>query len=513
MATQKTRSKRSSHSQVSSTDSKTLLRQAAKYLGVNVVSEAVCEGHCAPLDFFHDWILHRPSLSLVLGPRGGGKSYLSALATHFDSMSAPCHQTKVLGGSEAQSAQIYQALKSIADHRDSPLMAVLTATKADYGNGSEVSYIPASSRSVRGPHVHSLRLDEVDEMDSDIRESAFGMCMGMDGIPASISMTSTWHRVGGPMSELLERGEGGDFPVYRFCVWEVLEKCPDSRSGKSLENCPACPLLKWCHGDRDGHGRGLPKAKRSSGHYTIDSLIQKVKGISARVFESDYLCSGPRADGVWFSQFDEAANVSVDAEFDPRLPVYVSIDSGVFTGAVFLQVRDVAGGHHVNVFADYLREGISAESAAREILDLFRQYCGSTERYVSTDAAGGARNPVGPTVIAEYERVGLRGRSGIQQWPKYPGCIQVGLATIEAMVKSADGVVRLKIHPRCRGLISAFRSYARAKRAGQWQDYPEDPQHPAEDLMDALRGQLALLFPEGRKPQPNFNRLPAGKVF
>ena len=463
------------------------------------------------MDFLEALVYDRPPLVLGMGSRGAGKTYLSGFATHCDSMSWPGHDTMILGGSEAQSAQMYQALREF-EHSDIGLDPIVSFNRerATYENGSTVSYIPASPKSVRGPHVPTLRLDEVDEIDADIRESSLGMCMDMGGQAASVTMTSTWHRVGGPMKELLERGDAGDFPVYRFCVFEVLERCPDERSGKFLERCPECPLKKWCWSDIDGHGGGVPKAKRSSGHYTIDSLIQKVRGVSARVFESDYLCLGPKADGVWFTQFDEASNVSADAEYDPGLPVFLSIDSGVHTGAVLLQ-RDARGA--VRVVADYFAEGLSAEQAGRAVQVLLGGLCGDAELVVSTDSAGGARNPVGPTVLAEYERIGLRGRSGIQQWPKYPGCIADGLATIEALIRSADGAVGLTIHPRCRHLIAAFRSYARAKRAGQWMDYPEDPQHPHEDLIDALRGQLAILMPEGRRPPPAFQRQRAGRVF
>jgi hypothetical protein len=129
------------------------------------------------------------------------------------------------------------------------------------------------------------------------------------GVGAAITMTSTWHRIGGPMSELMARGDTGEFPVYRFCIWEVLERCDDERSGKKLENCPACPLISWCHADRDSRPDGLPKAKRSNGHYSIDALVQKVRGISRRVFESDYLCLGPKSAGVWFTEFDRDRNV------------------------------------------------------------------------------------------------------------------------------------------------------------------------------------------------------------
>ena len=89
-------------------------------------------------------------------------------------------------------------------------------------------------------------------MDTDIRESAMGMCMGSrrrrrgretvrEGLPASVIMTSTCHRVNGPMAQLIEQAEAGDFPLYTMCVFEVLERCPDERSGPRLEKCPECP--------------------------------------------------------------------------------------------------------------------------------------------------------------------------------------------------------------------------------------------------------------------------------
>ena len=101
------------------------------------------------------------------------------------------------------------------------------------------------------------------------------------------------------------------------------------------------------------------------------------------------------------------------------------------------------------------------------------------------DPAGSARTAVGPTVRGEYERAGLPGRYGLETWPVSPKAD--GLQLVEAMLCSADGTVSLMIHPRCRRLITALQSYARARRAGQWMDYPEDPQHPHEDDRPIVR--------------------------
>ena len=109
-----------------------------------------------------------------------------------------------------------------------------------------------------------------------------------------------------------------------------------------------------------------------------------------------------------------------------------------------------------------------------------------------------ARTAVGPTVRGEFERAGLRGRNGLESWPVSPK--SDGLQLIEALLRSADGTVSLTIHPRCRNLIQAFGSYARAKSGTQWLDHPLDPQHPWEDLIDPLCGGLKLEFPEGRRP-------------
>jgi hypothetical protein len=85
-----------------------------------------------------------------------------------------------------------------------------------------------------------------------------------------------------------------------------------------------------------------------------------------------------------------------------------------------------------------------------------------------------------------------------------------GLALVESFV--AVDPPKLLIHPRCRNLIDAFANYKRKRRGGQWIDDPEDPQHPYEDLIDSLRSGLLDKFPEGRKPDPGFMKVPGRRV-
>lgn len=442
----------------------------------------------------------------MIGPRGGGKSFLAGFSAFLDSVRYDRHGARILGGSLAQADQIYNAISGFALHPGAAGIArSMSKTRAEFITGSEVSMLAASATSVRGPHVPTLKLDEVDEIDPAIRDAALGMCMARRGVPAMITLTSTWHRVSGPMSELSERARGGEFPLYTFCAFEVLERCPEGRSGPALERCPECPLVRWCHDVPPGRA---PKAKRSSGHYAIESLVQKLRLASARTFEADYLCLGPRADGLWFPAFDPARHVRESAEYDPAWPVHLAIDSGVFTGAVFFQVRESGEAPVVTVFADYLAEGLTAEANARAIVGLAAARCNGRMEHRSTDPAGRARNAIGPSVVAEYERSGMK---GIEGWPVRP--VVDSLALVDSFLAPADGAVRLLIHPRCEHLVRAFRSYRRKKLRGQWLDQPEDPQHPAEDLIDALRGGLTRRWPDGRMPASTMPRVAARSVF
>ena len=113
----------------------------------------------------------------------------------------------------------------------------------------------------------------------------------------------------------------------------------------------------------------------------------------------------------------------------------------------------------ISVVDDYLSEGLAAERNARAIRAKSEQY-GRVIRYY-TDPAGGARNPVGPTVMAEYERAGL---TPLDRWPLRG--VSDSLELVQSFLGGDGNPTRLFIHPRCRHTINALSSYHRAKRAG-----------------------------------------------
>lgn len=487
------------------------------FIGADLARAPVCENHHAPLDIFADIYFDKPSEIVVLGPRGGGKSLMSAIATHMECRAAPDYAARIMGGSEQQSMQIYENIENWVMRggggggSDADRIRALHKRNALYVNGSNIAILTASTRSARGPHVPRLCLDEVDEMRRDIFGSAVGMAQEdtRKGHKTSIIMTSTWHRETGLMGEQVEAARSGRFPIREFCVFEVLERCPDERSGPDLEKCPECPIMSICHEDIDGYGRGVPKAKRSNGHYSIDTLVQKTVLLGMGMIESDYLCRGPRHEGIWFRTFsdenvaDEAQLRAGMAEYHPNYVVHIPIDYGVETGAVAFQVRKRATMgvivEDIHVFGEYYSDSRGAEANARAIRETFEPLMGGKDINtcdIRIDPAASSRDPIGPTGMAEYRKGGIR---AIRWWPNMSHRKLESLRLIDSFIQSGANIRNLYIHPRCTILIKAFRQYSRARVHDIWLPKPADPQHPWEEMIDALAGGLLAIYPNGRE--------------
>jgi hypothetical protein len=241
----------------------------------------------------------------------------------------------------------------------------------------------------------------------------------------------------------------------------------------------------------------------------FDRIVTKFEG--TRLGQQELLAEVLEvADGVWFHRFDPATHVSEAAEYDPNFPVHLAIDCGVsrHVGAVWFQARGLDPlRRRVTVFGDFHAEGLYSEAAAKAIWARGRELsCLGRADTVRLDPASSARTGIGPTAYGEFERV--FGPKVMARWPGHR--VTDGLDQLEVLLDKG----LLLIHPRCAKLKAAFQNYARRRTGrGDWLDEPTDPQHPHEDLMDALRGGVRDRFPEGRVEQPTMHQVRAGRIF
>jgi hypothetical protein len=480
-------------------------------LGLRLAVDPVCPGHVSPYQIFHYKYKYNPSTSIVHGPRGGGKSMMAGVGAHLRCRMNPRYKVKILGGSKQQSGQVYEAIHDHiyeSDSGDGDRQAIdkLLKETAIYKNGSSITMLAASPKAARGPHAPHLILDEVEEQNADVMQGAVGIVQEYRerGFKPIIEMLSTWHKVGGLMEKKMETAQERGTPVFQFCIFEVMERCPDSYSGRNLENCPSCPIHRHCWADKLDNPKAMPRAKKSNGHYTLETVLQKMDAVSERQFEADYLCKGPRVEGIWYPNYDDQLNVDpIRGEFDPRFKVHVSADYGVCTGAVFFQIKKYFQGdklvEDLCVFADYWAESRTAGENAGAIREIAHQFSNDRMDRTMMDSAAKSREGVGTTGREQYY---LAGFQDIEFWPKVRNKVD-SLEILNSFIKSASGQRHLFVHPRCKMMRRSLQQYRRASKGGVWFDHPADPQHPEEELIDALTGGLNTLYPQGRVRRTN----------
>ncbi|MFZ5451501.1 MAG: hypothetical protein ACOZF2_06480 [Thermodesulfobacteriota bacterium] len=280
-----------------------LLEFIESFWGLRIPRVHVCPEHTPPAQYIIDSFFEEVQDSVCWANRGGGKTLLGALATWLDTVFKPECATKILGGSLEQSKKMYQHLTGEGDGwglvtedfqylTEGEMLAARTATI----NGSNINILTASMKSVRGPHPQKLKLDEVDECDDRIYEAALLIPKTKRSIRASTQIYSTMHKAYGLMNRVIEEAAVSGYKVYKWCVFDVMEKCQEWRE------CETCPLLEDCQG----------KARHADGFYSIEDAISEKRKVSRDTWLSEMLCYKPSQEGLIYKEFDIDVHVVSD---------------------------------------------------------------------------------------------------------------------------------------------------------------------------------------------------------
>lgn len=437
------------------------------FLGLNVCDRNICAEHNSPMDYlwhcFASDFSHSKKANadaVVWANRGGGKTELAAVATLLDCVFKPNCQVRILGGSGEQAGRMYKYLTGFLYNGFEDFVAgAVRKDRCVFTNGSSVEVLTQSATSVRGQHIQKLRCDEVELFDEDVFAAAKFTTQSRDRILAAMEVISTMHRPYGLMKDVVAAAEQTSVPVFKWCLWEVIEKCRD-------RSCSVCPLNTDCMG----------KARNADGFLKIDDCITQMHRASRSGWESEMLCKRPSLDNVVFDEFDWKVHVK-SAEYDSNLPLYRSLDFGFVNPFVCLWIQvDDAG--VVRVLDEYIRSRVTIDSHAEQIKSrtLVDESCVAA---TYCDPAGAGVNDVtGTSSVRELRSAGIKTkykRSGIL----------MGIELIRRAIKAGDGKSRLIISPKCERLIEAMSCY-------HYPDYTADNELPVKDgvydhPIDALR--------------------------
>jgi hypothetical protein len=414
------------------------------FLGVDVPDKCMCPGHSSPMDYlWHSFaadcglnkIAHvRNGDAIVWANRGGGKTELAAVVTLLDGVFKPDCQIRILGGSGEQSSRMYQYLMRFLQNGFEEFLAgPARKGKCCFTNGSAVEVLTQSATSVRGQHVQKLRCDEVELFDDDVFAAAKFTTQSTSETVAAMELISTMHRPYGIMQREVSAAAGSGVPVFKWCLWETIEKCVG-------RNCSQCPLSGDCQG----------RAKSACGYLKIDDCISQMRRSSRAGWESEMLCIRPSLDNVVFSEFDPAIHVR-PVDYDPNLPLYRTLDFGFINPFVCLWIQVDHNGA-TRVIDEYVRSRATIDVHAEQIKA--RTPC-PEEKVTATfcDPAGAGSNDVtGTSAVRELRALGIATRYRRSS-------ILEGIELIRRAIRSGDGTSEIVISPRCPRLIEALQCY------------------------------------------------------
>ena len=412
------------------------------FLGLDIGDIKICPEHNTPMDYLWHCYSEISNLKsqiskdcIVWAGRGGGKTLLAAVATLLDCVFKPNCKVRILAGSELQAQRMFDYLLGfLRGGFEGFLAEPVHKNKCVFVNGSDVEVLTQSAASVRGSHIQKLRCDEIELFDRQILEAAKFVTKSTEKIAGAMESLSTMHQPFGIMHELVGKASSCGTPIFKWCVWEVIENCPPDRS------CSRCPLNNDCRG----------RAKKAAGYLKIEDVLAQMRRSSRAAFEAEMLCLRPSLENVVFAEFEPDIHIA-PADYNPDLPLYRAIDFGFVNPFVCLWIQ-IDGNGTVRVIDEYVKSRMTIDSHADELKNRIPY---SEERVVATfcDPAGAGVNDVtGTSPVFQLRQAGVKlryKRSSILE----------GIELLRRALRSGDGKSNFVISPSCGRLIEAMQCY------------------------------------------------------
>lgn len=505
-------------------DREALARWLHDVLGVSISGESLVRGHAAPLDYVaHSFFEGADSLAgalaikaggvtimpsdrvvdvVVWANRGGGKTFLGAVATLLDMIFKPGIEVRILGGSMEQSRRVHEHLRRLLA-RDSMAALVrgrITERRVRLVNGSEVELLAQSQAAVRGTRVQKLRCDEVELFDPEVFEAAQLTTRSrevtiMGGksllVRGAVECLSTMHVPHGVMHRLVEECHDGRRKLLRWGVLDVLERCDERHACEAPGeggDTKKCPLLEECK------SRLKERAPIHAGHVSIDDAIGMKRRVGLSTWNAEMLSLRPKRSDAVLPEFDPAVHVvdSLPWEMEggpitrESLLFALGMDFGYRAPTVVL-----LGAQDAKDRLWIIDERVASERVLSEHIARIRGAAWPSFEWIGVDPAGNQTD-------------GQTGKSAVQVLR------QEGFAVRDRKLRLLEGVdmirgrlrpasetgARLYVHRRCATLISSMERYHFPMNKPESKEPEKDG---SDHAVDALRYLVQNLDRPGAK--------------
>jgi hypothetical protein len=444
---------------------------------------SVCHGHCSVFDWIAAMFFERDGDQITIGPRGGGKTLGYAVEEHMELKFNGDHIANI-GAIDEQAKKCYSYLDRFCRlpyFRDDLLKPPMMS-KTYFKNGGFIEIMPGTMKRVNSPHPRIAAWDEVELIDPEVLQEGASMPIRMGDRPPVVRYTSSLKFAHGPMMDLLDKAALPDstITVRKFCVYEVMEKCPPARH-QDGEGCKTCPLADSCLEKRtnpDGStalARGPGRAARADGWMRIDDVIAKFRALTADVWNSQWLCRRPQTSGLVYPQFDPDLHIT-EYHWNPQLPVICGLDFGYHNPSVALYAQ-VTPTDEIVVFAEDYRPFRTTPEFAESIK--------AAPFFAATSWR--SADPAGADPRAILQRMGVRVEPADNRKEE-------GLNLVRWLLKP-QGRSRplLYFTANCVNTLKEIRTYHYPHPMSD-RNLKEEPQEFGDHAMDALRYMAMRLF-------------------
>jgi len=514
-------------------------------LDINIPTEPLLPNHAAPFDYIKHTFFEAPHINhttdntdnqprppadcVVWANRGGGKTFLGALATALDLIFKPTIEVRILAGSLEQARRMHDHLRKLFDHpATAPLLASpITDRRIRLRSGSRAELLAQSEASVRGTRVQKLRCDEVELFDPDVWQAAqlTTISANIQGpwgntVRGAVEALSTMHRPHGLMHQIIQQSiqstqhtshhqhqhqHKHTTPTPRELVPWVEQpstvnhlhplrtsnnpqhsnpispygNVPFDNANQSpravfrwglidvLERCPPSRSCESCTLYNDCRGLAKHRSPHAPGHLSIDDAIRMKSRVAQQTWESEMLCLRPSRRDAVLPEFDASLHI---IDHDPPSSardklLWLAGMDFGFRAPTAIVIAAINDAGTIHI----LDEITATERTLEQNLAELNAKHWPAPAWIGIDPAGRQRNDqTGYSNAAAMRKAGIETRSR-------PMRLHPGLELLRARLKPADNSPpTLFIHKRCTNLIKAIEQY----------HYPPDKPESLEPVKD-----------------------------